>query len=110
MAAMGAALGAMTRAQAVAALDAADVPAGPILALDEVFEDPQVKARGVVQEFDHPVLGAFPGLRIPMRFDGFDDPDLDRPPLLGEHTDQILTDFLGYDAARIAALREAQAI
>lgn len=110
MAEMGAALGRMTRAEAIAALDAAEVPVGPILALDEVFEDPQIKARGVVGEFAHPILGAFPALRVPMRFDGFEDPSLDRPPLLGEHTEEVLAGMLGYDTARIAALREAGAI
>jgi len=110
MAAMTAALGRMTRAEAIAALDVADVPSGPILALDEVFEDPQVKARGVVGSFAHPALGACPALRVPMRFDGFEDPALDRPPLLGEHTEEVLGTMLGYDAARIAALQEAGAI
>ena len=110
MAAMNAALGAMTRAQAVAALDAVDVPTGPVLALDEVFDDPQVKSRGVVGAFAHPALGDFPALRVPLRFDGFENPSLDRPPLLGEHTDEILGGILGYDTARIAALREAGAI
>ena len=110
MAAMTAALGSMTRAQAIAALDAADVPSGPILALDEVFDDPQIKHRGVVDHFAHPALGDFPALRVPLRFDGFEDPSLDRPPLLGEHTDDVLGTLLGYDPARIAALREAGTI
>lgn len=110
MAEMTATLGALTRAEAVAVLDAADVPSGPILALDEVFDDPQVKARGVVGSFTHPALGDFPALRVPLRFAGFEAPSLDRPPLLGEHTDQVLADMLGYDGARIAELRAVRAI
>jgi crotonobetainyl-CoA:carnitine CoA-transferase CaiB-like acyl-CoA transferase len=110
MAALTDALSRMTRAEAVAALDAADVPNGPVLALDEVLADEHVNARGMVGRFDHPALGAFPALPVPLKFDGWDQPEIGRPPLLGEHTDEILGTRLGYDAARIAALREAGAI
>ncbi len=110
MAALNDAMALLTRAEAVAALDAVDVPNGPVLALDEVFADPHVRARGMVGEFAHPVLGAFPALPVPLRFEGWDQPELGRPPLLGEHTDTVLQEKLGYDAARIAALREAGAI
>ena len=100
----------LTRAEAVAVLDAADVPNGPVLALDEVMADEHVQARGMVGRFEHPVLGAFPALPVPYKFDGWDQPEIGRPPLLGEHTDELLAEKLGYDAARIAALREAGAI
>ena len=110
MAMIQSALDGMTRAEAVAALDAADVPNGPVLALDEVLADPHVAARGSVAEFAHPLLGAFPALRNPLRFDGWDDPTPGTPPLLGADTDALLRDMLGYDAARIAALREEGAI
>ena len=110
MAALSAALARMTRAEAVAALDAADVPNGPVLALDEVLADEHVQARGMVQHFVHPALGEFPALPVPLKFAGWDQPEITRPPLLGEHTEDILRNMLGYDAARIAALREAQAI
>jgi crotonobetainyl-CoA:carnitine CoA-transferase CaiB-like acyl-CoA transferase len=111
MAALADAMSRLTRAQAVAALDAADVPNGPVLALDETLADPHVAARGLVGQVAHPALDApLPALRLPWRFEGFDDPEPARPPLLGEHTDDILRDRLGYDAARIAALREAGAI
>jgi crotonobetainyl-CoA:carnitine CoA-transferase CaiB-like acyl-CoA transferase len=110
MQALTAALSRLTRAEAVAVLDAADVPNGPVLALDEVMADPHVQAREMVQPFAHPDLGSFPGLRLPYRFEGWDDPQLGTPPRLGEHTEEILRDRLGYDAARIAALREAGAI
>jgi len=110
MAALNDAMALLTRAEAVAALDAVDVPNGPVLALDEVFADPHVRARGMVGEFAHPALGAFPALPVPLRFEGWDQPELGRPPLLGEHTDTVLQEKLGYDAARIAALRETGAI
>ena len=47
---------------------------------------------------------------MPLRFEGWDQPLPGRPPLLGEHTDEVLRERLGYDAARIAGLREAGAI
>jgi len=110
MAGIAGALAGMRRAAAVAALDAADVPNGPVLAVDEVLADPHVAARGMVQRFEHPLLGDYPALPVPLRFVGWDNPEITRPPLLGEHTEDILRERLGYDAARIARLREEGAI
>ena len=110
MAMLNTALAGITRAEAVALLDAADVPNGPVLAVDEVLRDEHVQARGMVGSFAHPALGEFPALPVPLKFQGWDAPEVGRPPLLGEHTDEILHGMLGYDAARIAALREAKAI
>jgi crotonobetainyl-CoA:carnitine CoA-transferase CaiB-like acyl-CoA transferase len=110
MEALTAAMARLTRAEAVAALDAVDVPNGPVLALDEVVADPHVAARGLIGRFAHPALGEFPALRLPYRFEGWDDPEISRPPLLGEHTEEVLTERLGYDQARVAALREEGAI
>ncbi len=92
------------------ALDAAGVPAGPIKSVDEVLSDPHVQARGMVAHFDHPVIGQFPALPVPLRFDGWDDPEVGRPPLLGEHTADVLRERLGIDASQLQALREAKAI
>lgn len=110
MAALRAAFAALPRGEAFARLDAAGVPAGPVLALDEVLADEHVQARGLVGHFEHPALGRFPALRNPLRFSGWEEPALGRPPLLGEHTEAVLREHLGLDAARIAALREAKAI
>lgn len=110
MAMLSGALGRMTRAEAVAALDAADVPNGPVLALDEVLADPHVRARGCVREFDHPALGPFPALALPFRLDGWDGPEVGAPPALGADTDAVLRDLLGYDAARVTRLRGEGAI
>ena len=110
MAMLNAAIALRTRAEVVTLLDAHDVPNGPVLALDEVLADEHVQARGMVQRFAHPLLGEFPALPVPLKFEGWAQPEVGRPPMLGEHTDEILRDMLGYDASRIAALREAKAI
>ncbi len=92
------------------ALDAVGVPCGPINALDEVFADPQVRARGMRFELDHPLAGRVPMVASPMRFS---DTPLEYhapPPLLGEHTDDVLGELLGLDAGEIARLREGGVI
>lgn len=110
MAALSGAMARLPRGEAFARLDAAGVPAGPVLELDEVLADEHVQARGMVQRFEHPTLGSFPALPVPLRFAGWDDPALGRPPLLGEHTEAVLRERLGMDAARIEALREEGAL
>lgn len=98
------------RDEVMARLDAHSVPCGPIRTIDEVLTDAHATAREMVREFDHPVSGAFKGLPLPFKFDGFDQPGFARPPLLGEHTDAVLCDFLGYDAARTTGLKQEGAI
>ena len=110
MAALSGAMARLPRGEAFARLDAAGVPAGPVLELDEVLEDEHVRARGMVQRFEHPTLGSFPALPVPLRFAGWDDPALGRPPLLGEHTEAVLRERLGMDEARIEALRKEGAL
>jgi crotonobetainyl-CoA:carnitine CoA-transferase CaiB-like acyl-CoA transferase len=91
-------------------LDAAGVPNGPINDIAQVFAEPQVKARGVRIEVEHPVAGRLPMVASPMRFSGTPLEHKRPPPLLGEHTDQVLKELLGKDAAEIARLREGGAI
>jgi crotonobetainyl-CoA:carnitine CoA-transferase CaiB-like acyl-CoA transferase len=55
-------------------------------------------------------VGEFKALALPYKFLGWDDPAIGRPPALGEHTDAILRERLGYSDERIAELRSAQAI
>lgn len=90
--------------------DAVGVPAGPILDVSEVLSNEHVVARGMVQRFDHPELGSFPALRVPFKFDGYDDPQINRPPLLGEHTERILAERLGMSPEEINDLKEKRAI
>jgi crotonobetainyl-CoA:carnitine CoA-transferase CaiB-like acyl-CoA transferase len=110
MASMTEAIAKLTRAELIARLDAADVPVGPVNDVAEVLADPQVRARKLVGSFDYPGVGEFKALALPYKFLGWDDPEIGRPPALGEHTEAILKERLGYSDARIAELREAKAI
>jgi crotonobetainyl-CoA:carnitine CoA-transferase CaiB-like acyl-CoA transferase len=91
-------------------LEAAGVPNGPINNVAQVFEEPQVRARGVRVELEHPVAGKLPTVASPMRFSGTPAEHKLAPPLLGEHTEEILRERLGRSAAQIAALRAEGAI
>jgi crotonobetainyl-CoA:carnitine CoA-transferase CaiB-like acyl-CoA transferase len=86
-------------------LDAAGVPNGPINNIAQVFEEPQVQARGVKIELDHAAAGKLPLVASPMRFSGTPLQYRLAPPLLGEHTDEVLRDLLGKSNAEIAQLR-----
>jgi crotonobetainyl-CoA:carnitine CoA-transferase CaiB-like acyl-CoA transferase len=93
------------KADWLAALEAAKVPCGAINNLAEVFDDPQVRQRGMVTDWQHPLT---PDLRLvsspiklsvtPVRTDL-------PPPLLGQHTDEVLGELLALGAEEIAALR-----
>ncbi|MDH4095525.1 MAG: CoA transferase [Betaproteobacteria bacterium] len=100
----------LTRAELIGKLDAADVPVGPVNDVAEVLADPQVRARGMVGSFDYPGVGEFKALALPYKFLGWDDPAIGAPPALGEHTEAILKERLGYSDERIAALRREKAI
>jgi crotonobetainyl-CoA:carnitine CoA-transferase CaiB-like acyl-CoA transferase len=69
-----------------------------------------VRARGMVGSFDYPGVGEFKALALPYKFLGWDDPAIGAPPALGEHTEAILKERLGYSDERIAALRQEKAI
>src|SRR5512139_59330 len=83
-------------------LEAAGVPNGPINDVAQVFEEPQVKARRVRVELEHPVAGMLPTVASPMRFSGTPLEYRLAPPLLGEHTEEVLQGLLGKSAAEIA--------
>lgn len=93
-----------TRADLIASLDAAGVPCGAINSVPEVFEDPQVKARGMLQYVPHPSGVQVPQVASPMRFADARLQQRAAPPLLGQHSSEVLAE-LGYSAERIAALQ-----
>jgi crotonobetainyl-CoA:carnitine CoA-transferase CaiB-like acyl-CoA transferase len=89
----------------LARLHAAGVPAAPILDVDRVLADPQVRHRRMVVDVEHPGHGRVPTLGTPIKVDGTLEGPLAPPPRLGEHTDEILGGVLKYPADRLAALR-----
>jgi CoA:oxalate CoA-transferase len=86
-------------------LQAAGVPAAPILAVDRVLTDPQVRHRRMVVEVEHRGHGPVPTLGTPLKIDGAAEVPIAPAPRLGEHTDHVLGRLLKYPAERLAALR-----
>ena len=87
-----------------------NVPHAPILGIREALSQPQAVAREMVVETEHSVLGKIPIVNRPIKFAGERQPVPAAPPVLGQHTDEILRDILGLTAARIAELRAAKVI
>lgn len=96
---------ARTTAEWLARLQGEGVPATPIQTVDQVLADPQVLLRGMVVELDHPKLGPIKTLGTPLRVAGAPPFRPAPPPALGEHTDRVLGELLGYSPERLAALR-----
>ncbi|MEP6943117.1 MAG: CoA transferase [Betaproteobacteria bacterium] len=92
----------------LAALDAASVPAGPVLTIAEMLANPQVRARDMVVETHHPSVGATEAIGCPLKF-SVTPTRVTRPaPRFGEHTREVLLEF-GFDAAEIDALLQSGA-
>jgi len=86
------------------------IPCGPINTIDKVFNDPQVLNRGMVVEVDHPTAGKIKLAGIPMKFSRTPAFVKSPPPLLGEHTNEVLSNLLGYSKEEILNLRKEQVI
>ena len=102
-------LGQWERDALIAALDKAGVPCGPINSVADVFKDPQVIARGMLRHVPHPSGVDVPQVSSPMRFEQAALQTCAAPPLLGQHTSDILQE-LGYGPDDVAALQAAGAI
>jgi formyl-CoA transferase len=100
----------MDTGQLLAELLAAGVPAGRINTIDRVLNDPQVLHRQMVVEVDHPTAGRLKLLGVPYKFSETPALVKSAPPLLGQHTDEVLHDLLGYTPEEIAGLRDAGVI
>jgi len=111
--ALNAEIAAITRrapsAQWIEVLNAAGVPCGPINSIDQVFADPQVRHLGLAQPVRSHERGDIELAGQPVIMSRTPSRIRTPPPLMGEHTDEILQE-LGYDEARIAALRAAEVI
>ncbi len=94
----------------VAVLETAGVPNGPINDIRQVFEEPQVVARGMKLDLPHPTAGRCSLVASPMRFSATPLEYRAAPPTLGQHTDDVLRGLLGMSDAEIAELRATKAI
>jgi crotonobetainyl-CoA:carnitine CoA-transferase CaiB-like acyl-CoA transferase len=96
-----------TTAQWVSELEQAGVPCGPINDLAQMFKDPQVLARGLAVNIEHPLAGTVPQVASPIRLSETPVEYRQAPPLLGEHTESVLKEVLGLDAGAVHELRSA---
>ena len=91
-------------------LQAAGVPCGKINSVKQALDDPQTAARGMVETAEHSTIGALKMLGTPFKLSATPTSVRRAPPTLGQHADEILREELGYDEARIAALRAGKVI
>ena len=98
-----------TKFEVMEACNPLDIPCGPILSMKELAEEPSLRKTGTVVEVDHPERGPYLSVGCPIKLS--DSPaEVTRSPLLGEHTDEILVDVLGYDDAEVSEIRASGAI
>ena len=83
-----------------------DIPVGPILSMKEISEEPSLRETGTIVEVDHPQRGPYLSVGCPVKLSD-NDVVVERSPLLGEHSEEILAAVLGYSAEEIASLQEA---
>lgn len=104
MPALIAAVGRLTRDEIADRMNANGIPCGPVNTIAEVIEDPHVQARGMVQSFEHPAVGTVRALGWPYQFSGLDVGIKSPPPMLGQHSAEILREHLGLDDGGIRRL------
>ena len=86
-----------------------NIPVGPILSMKEIAEEPALRETGTVVEVDHPERGKYLSVGCPIKLSD-SEVEVERSPLLGEHTDEVLGEVLGYSAEEIASMRDGGAI
>ena len=95
---------ARTKHEAMALVGGAGIPAGPVLDTMELQNDPTFEQRGIMQVMEHPSYAGYKMPAWPVRIDG-KPPTVKASPMLGQHTDQVLTDWLGLSADQVETLR-----
>ena len=88
----------------------AGLPNGVMKDLDQVFNDPHILERKMLQLLDYPVLGNLKMIGIPFKFLNSENARIKLPPLLGEDTDEVLREMLGYDHVKISDMRRKKVI
>jgi formyl-CoA transferase len=99
----------MTKFEVMNACNAVDIPVGPILSMKEIAEDESLRKTGTIVEVDHPTRGKYLSVGNPIKMSDSIS-EVTRSPLLGEHTDEILTDVLGFKAAEVAEIKNSGAL
>jgi formyl-CoA transferase len=96
----------MTKYEVMEICNPLDIPVGPILSMKELAEEPSLRETGTIVEVDHPERGPYLSVGCPVKLSD-NDVVVERSPLLGEHSAEILADVLGYSEAEIAALQDS---
>ena len=99
----------MSKFEVMNACNAVDIPVGPILSMKEIADEKSLRDTGTVVEVDHPVRGKYLSVGNPIKMSDSIS-EVKRSPLLGEHTDEILTDVLGFKASEIAEIKNSGAL
>ena len=97
-----------TKREFMAILNELDVPCGPIMSTEDLADDEHVRGREMYVELDHPKRGKWHNVGMPIKLSD-SHVKIERSPLLGEHTDEVLKEVLGFDDAKVAALKAAGA-
>jgi formyl-CoA transferase len=98
-----------TKFEAMDILNKFDIPCGPILSMKELAEDQSLRKTGTIVEVDHPTRGKYLSVGNPIKLSDSVS-EVKRSPLLGEHTDEILKDVLGFKAKEIAEIKGSGAL
>ena len=97
-----------TKREFMAILNPLDVPCGPIMSTEDLANDEHIRGRDMYVELDHPARGKWWNVGMPIKLSA-SPAKIERSPLLGEHTDEVLKTVLGYDDSKVAALKTAGA-